>query len=360
MRENKMKVSVDIERKCIEEPVFVDTSREVPQTVRSAVCDDGRIFPAQACKDGAIIIVTAEKEEELELTLSDDPASGSVDIVQGREADCLDVMISGRRFTSYVFSDKFVKPFLGPVFGKNAVGYTRFDLNATEHPHQRSLIVAIGDVNGYDFWNEPGGEGVEKHERLGKVISGSAYGSLKAHNVWKTKGGEAVVDESRKFTFYNQSESCRYVDIEIIFKASYGRVVFGATKEAGPLGIRMNEKFKVTNGGRMINSYGGNGERECWGRPAHWCDYSGFSDGCEYGIAVFDSETNLRYPTTWHIRNYGLLAANNLYFKGPIEIAQGGTLKYRYRVAFHAGGFLESVADRFVLYANAEKELTEN
>ena len=355
-----MKVDIDIERKCIEEPIFIDTSREVPDTVKSAVCEDGRVFPAQAAKGGVTVIVTAEKDDELELTLSDEPAHGSVSISAGREPDSLDIMISGKRFTSYVYADEFAKPFLGPIFGKNGVGYTRFDLSSTEHPHQRSLIVAVGDVNGYDFWNEPGGKGLEKHIKLGKIVSGSAYGSFRAHNVWRTKDGSDIVDESRKFTFYNQSEDCRYADIEITFKASYGPVIFGATKEAGPLGIRVNEKFKVINGGRMINSYGGQGERECWGRPAHWCDYSGFSDGCEYGIAVFDSETNLRYPTTWHIRNYGLLAANNLYFKGPVEIAEGGSLKYRYRVAFHCGDFLDTVSDRFVMYANSEKEKTEN
>lgn len=351
-----MNVSVDIERNCVQEPIFIDTSRKVPQTVKSAVSGDGRTFPAQAAKDGVIVIVTGEKDEELDLTLSDEPVAGSVSISSGREPDSLDVMISKKRFTSYVYSDKFIKPFLGPIFGKNGLGYTRFDLAATEHPHQRSLIVAVGDVNGYDFWNEPKGEGVENHRKLGNIVSGSAYGSFKAYNVWNTKSGNAVIDESREFTFYNQSEDCRYVDIEIVFKASYGPVIFAATKEAGPLGIRINEKFKVINGGRMVNSYGGQGERECWGRPAHWCDYSGHSDGSEYGIAVFDSETNLRYPTTWHIRNYGLIAPNNLYFRGPIEIAEGDSLKYRYRVVFHSDNFLDTVSDRFVMYANAEKE----
>ena len=141
-----------------------------------------------------------------------------------------------------------------------------------------------------------------------------------------------------------------------MFTASYGEVVFGATKEAGPLGIRVNEKINVNNGGRMINSYGGRGEGDCWGRPAHWCDCSGIIEGSEYGIAVFDSERNARYPTTWHIRNYGLFAANNLFFKGEITIPRGGSIKYRYRVCFHGDGFGGTAANRFVLYAHSEKE----
>ena len=357
-----MKLNLDIERTCIEEPIFCDSSRDVPESVRSAVCADGRVFPAQAAEDGAIVIVTAEKGEELTLTLSDDPVPGAgVEIAAGRDPDSLDVLIGGKRFTSYVYADAFIKPYLGPIFGKNGIGYTRCDLTAKEHPHQRSLIIAVGDVNGIDFWNEPGGKGAERHLRMGKVFSGGAYGGFTAHNVWKNKeDGSPIIDESRTFTFYSQSEDCRYVDLEIVFKASYGDVLFGATKEAGPLGIRVNEKLKVNSGGRMVNSYGGEGEGDCWGRPAHWCDYTGTAEGGEYGVAVFDSETNLRYPTTWHIRNYGLFAANNLYFCGAIDIPEGETLRYRYRAAFHAENFLDSVSDRFVLYANAEKALKQN
>lgn len=351
-----MKVSIDIYRNCIEEPIFADTSYEVPDTVKSAVCDDGRVFPAQSAKDGVIVIVTAQKDEELDLTLSDEPVCGFVDIAVNENASSLDINIAGEKFSSYVYSDEFAKPFLGPIFGKNGAEYTRFDLTATEHPHQRSLIIAVGDVNGYDFWNEPKGDGIEVHEKIENIVSGSAYGSFTAHNIWKTKSGDSILDESRMFTFYNQSEDCRYADIEIVFTASYGDVTFGATKEAGPLGIRMNENLKVMNGGKMINSYGGEGERECWGRPAHWCDYSGFIDGNEYGIAVFDSERNFRYPTNWHIRNYGLFAANNLYFQGSLKIAKGEKLKYRHRVVFHSDGFLETVTDRFVTYADGEKE----
>ncbi|HZK21309.1 MAG TPA: PmoA family protein [Oscillospiraceae bacterium] len=350
-----MKVSIDINRNCIEEPLFADTVQKVPNTVKSAVCDDGRVFPAQSTKGGAIIIVTAKKGEELDLTLSDNPVSECTEIVVNEKACSLDIFIKDKKFSSYVYSDEFAKPFLGPILGKNDVGYTRLDLASKEHPHQRSLIIAVGDVNGYDFWNEPKGEGIEVHKKLENIVSGSAFSSFTAHNIWKTKSSENIIDESRTFTFYNQSENCRYVDIEVVFTASYSDITFGATKEAGPLGIRMNENLKVTNGGKMINSYGGEGERECWGRPAHWCDYSGVIDGNEYGIAVFDSELNLRYPTTWHIRNYGLFAANNLFFNGAIEIPKGETLTYRHRVVFHSDGFLETVSDRFVLYADKEK-----
>lgn len=45
--------------------------------------------------------------------------------------------------------------------------------------------------------------------------------------------------ETTTYTLYNQSDACRMLDIAVTFTADFGEVVFGATKEAGPLGIRM-------------------------------------------------------------------------------------------------------------------------
>ena len=53
------------------------------------------------------------------------------------------------------------------------------------------------------------------------------------------------------------------------------------------------------------------------------------------GIAAFDHPDNERYPTAWHVRDYGLFAANNLYFKGGLTIHGGDSLTYRFRILFH-------------------------
>jgi 7-carboxy-7-deazaguanine synthase len=58
------------------------------------------------------------------------------------------------------------------------------------------------------------------------------------------------------------------------------------------------------------NSAGGVGEKECWGKPAAWCDYSGPVEGQTVGIAVMDHPGNLRSPVRWHVRDYGLLTTN--------------------------------------------------
>ena len=96
--------------------------------------------------------------------------------------------------------------------------------------------------------------------------------------------------------------------------------------------------------GRIENSAGGIGESDCWGKPAHWCDYSGTVDGEQMGIAIFDHPMNLRHPTCWHVRDYGLMTANPFGYShyqssflkdGSYTIPAGTVLTFRYRICIH-------------------------
>ena len=49
---------------------------------------------------------------------------------------------------------------------------------------------------------------------------------------------------------------------------------------------------------------------ETWGKRAKWCDYHGPVEGKIMGVAILDHPQNPRHPTWWHVRDYGLFAAN--------------------------------------------------
>ncbi|MBE6542374.1 MAG: hypothetical protein E7672_08005, partial [Ruminococcaceae bacterium] len=95
---------------------------------------------------------------------------------------------------------------------------------------------------------------------------------------------------------------------------------------------------------------------ECWSKVAEWCDYAGNIDGVgEMGITVFDCHTNERFPTAWHIRAYGLFAANNLFFKGSVSIPAGESITYKFRILFRRREMSkDEIADRFVMYTLGE------
>ncbi|MDF2721497.1 MAG: hypothetical protein K0Q59_1172 [Paenibacillus sp.] len=269
----------------------------------------------------------------------------------------IDVVIEGTLFTSYVFDPVYAKPYIGPVIGPYGESFTRLDFDTKEHPHHRSLWVAIGDVNGTDFWNEPA-------DRYGKQLlaeppvktDGPVMARLTSTQSWCTYGGSPQLSETRTITFYNTPANGRLIDLDIEMKANKDRVEFGATKEAGPLGIRVAESMKAAHGGTIRNAFGSVGEKECWGQRSPWCDYYGDVGGHTLGIAAFDNPQNDDFPTYWHVRDYGLLAANNLYFSGGKLFRKGQSIRYKHRVYFHEGDTSESqVADKYQDYIHPPK-----
>ena len=350
-----MTIKIKAIRDLCEEPIFVKTEEAVSAKVIAAIAN-GKACPAQATEGGVVVLATQAKGETVEYTLVEGDAEPAVKLNCDDEKKRIDITIGGKLFTAYVYEDWLAKPYLGPVYTRDGeTSYTRLDFETKEHKHHRSVYLAVGDVNGIDFWNEPEGKyGKQIPAGFEGFEEGAAFAKFTAKNIWKSFDLVPQIDEKRTFTIYNMSDECRYIDIEETFTANYGDVEFGPTKEAGPLGIRMNEELRVDKGtGTLTNSYGAVGEAECWGKSAQWCDYSGTLAGKPFGIAAFDNEQNERFPTAWHIRNYGLFAANNLYFKGGFTIKAGESITYKFRVVFHEGNC--NVADRYIVYANPAK-----
>ncbi|GGJ00528.1 hypothetical protein GCM10010885_07190 [Alicyclobacillus cellulosilyticus] len=258
-------------------------------------------------------------------------------VVMVTRQDQVEVVIDGQLFTFYVFDPAVAKPFLGPLLHPGGESWTRLDFATREHPHHRSVWLGIGDVNGTDTWNEPAGRFGWQRQTAIRCTSGPVFGTIQTENVWTDFDGRPLMDDVRTWTFYRTEAGRRVVDIDFTLYARYGDVTLGRTKEAGPLGVRVADSIKADAGGVITNAYGAIGEAECWGRRAHWCDYSGPLGGGMAGIAVMDHPENDGYPTHWHVRDYGLMAPNNLFFRGEVHIPAGGSRRYRYRLYFHDG-----------------------
>ena len=142
-----------------------------------------------------------------------------------------------------------------------------------------------------------------------------------------------------------------------MFRMTESPVVFRDTKEGGLVSVRVASSMDVRNGGRIENAYGGINEHETWGQPAPWCDYSGPVGVETAGIAVFDHKDNPRYPTGWHVRDYGLMTANcfawkyyrpDAKVKGDMAFKKGQKTSWRYRLYIHKGNARQGkVAQRF-------------
>ena len=287
-----------------------------------------------------------------------------------RDGTQVDVLIAGRPFTTYHFDSAVAKPYLSPLRSARGTIVTRgFPMTPAvpgedhDEPHQRAMYFAHGDINGFDFWGEAAFPRWSDHpaSTFGRTVFRTLDeidgGRLRATFDLVTPAG-TIAEETQTYEFRGDEQS-RIIDCEFAIRANHGPVTIGDTKE-GTFAIRV-VKALDSPPGRMVNARGANGEKGIWGKRAEWVDYYGRVADEDVGIAVFDHPQNLRAPTYWHARAYGLLAANpfgvrpftgDRHQNGKHVIPAGGALVLRYRVFIHHGDPLQGhVAEAYRQFA---------
>jgi hypothetical protein len=264
----------------------------------------------------------------------------------------LRIEINGKLFTEYYFKD-VPRPFCYPLIGPGELPLTRnFPMQNIpgedhDHPHHRSLWFTHGSVNGIDFWSETPNAGKIVHEKFLQTKSGAKDGVIKSRNNWIDAKGVLVCEDERTLRVYNSKEnSPRMLDFEITLHASKtNALVFGDTKE-GSMAVRVAKSMQLLHGDGHIVMSTGVRDGETWGERADWCDYYGPVNGKTVGIAIFDHPKNPRHPTWWHVRDYGLFAANPFGVhdfekkpkgEGDLIIPAGKSVTFRYRLILHEG-----------------------
>jgi hypothetical protein len=300
----------------------------------------------------------------------------------------VEVTLDGQPFTTYIFDSGF-KPILWPVIGPTGKEMTRAwplrEGDSTEkmdHVHQKSFWFDHGNVNGIDFWaetaavpgakksngrtpqrrrkesHEPAMARQEQHTALVRV-DGGKIGTIVTRNDWLGPDGAKVVSDVRTLRFGGDA-AARWIDFDVVVTAEADEVKFNDTKE-GSFGLRIAESMRVDRklGGKIITSEGLEDDK-AWGKPAKWVDYHGPVQGESLGIAILNHPSSFRYPTHWHVRTYGLFAANPWGlgdFTGGKEhsdytMKKGESFALRYRVIFHKGNEQDGkIAEAFAAYA---------
>ena len=307
--------------------------------------------------------------------------AGAEGVALNRLADRIAITIDGRPFTSYVFkpgrqgNNLLRRAYFFPVYGPGQTTMTRpypmvhegLPKNvAIDHPHHTSIYVAHGAVNGVDNWSIDKRAGFIVHKGFETVASGAVMGMFRETLDWASVQKKPVMKETRVVRVYRLPDAHRMLDLELTFQAEYGKVRFGDTKEGGLCATRMRPEFRADgkgDKGRLINSEGQTAGG-AWGKKAAWVDCSGVVEGKRLGFAIFDAPGNLRHPTTWHARTYGLLTANPFGLRhftggkqrGDYTLAEGKERTWRYRIYFHEGDEKAAkVAARFADYATPPK-----
>ena len=283
--------------------------------------------------------------------------------------DRLRVEINGRLFTEYVFKD-VPRPYCYPLIGPGGLPMTRnWPMKEApdedrDHPHHRSLWFAHGAVNGHDFWSEQKAFGKTVHQDFIAIKSGRKVGLIRSRNNWVAADGKVICTDERPLRFYAPATPGeQLLDFDITLYASHGELTLGDTKE-GTMAVRLAETMRLkgkVGQGHIVQSTGVR-DGEAWGKRAAWCDYYGPVQGKIVGIAIFDHPQNPRHPTWWHVRDYGLFAANpfgqhdfeKLADKtaGNLIVPAGKSVTFRYRFYLHEGDDQQAaVAAKYKQYA---------
>jgi len=284
--------------------------------------------------------------------------------------DGVDVLLDDDLFTRYLVKSG-AKPILWPVVGPDGAemtrGYPMREATATEasdHHHHRSFWFTHGDVNGVSFWHEQGDNGNIEHREFLK-LRGGRDAMIQSCNDWVAPDGTKLCEDTRTLTFGANSKF-RWIDFDITL-AAVEEVTFGDTKE-GSFGLRVAGTMRVDlkPGGTILNSED-QSDKGAWGKPAAWVDYSGPVGDTVAGIAILNHPHSFRYPTHWHVRTYGLFAANpfglgDFYgdkenYDGSHHLNKGESFSLYYRVIFHAGNAEQAqIAQEFEKYAAIVKD----
>lgn len=271
----------------------------------------------------------------------------------------LKVEIDGQLFTEYVTKD-VPRPFMYPVIGAAGESLVRnFPMKqdvageSKDHKHHRSLWFAHGKVNGMDFWSEEKDFGKQVHAGFGNTKEDGNKAKFTADTKWVTAAGKCIMTDSRKITITALPEGERMIDFDITLRASEGEdVVMGDTKE-GSMAFRLCPSLSLKGDGAQGHAYNSanDKQKDIWGKKADWVCYFGPDPkGNNVGVVIFSHPGNLRSPTTWHARDYGLFAVNPFGLhdfeglpkgqeenKGDYTIKKGESLTLRYRFYFAKG-----------------------
>jgi len=237
----------------------------------------------------------------------------------------------------------------GPNLSRHWPMETKFADEETDHPHHRSFWMSHGSVNGFDFWAWTGKDDARiTHQSIQATKATKDEASFSVELAWKANGA-VLLREIRHVTVIDKDKKTRVIDTDTSLTAVANEVVFGDTKE-GFFAMRVDRALRwkgPTARGGILDSEGRT-DLACWGKRSKWVAFHGpDANGQQTSIVMMDHSDNLRHPTWWHARDYGLLAANPFGIHdfekkkdkklGNHTLTKDQTLRFRYRLVLHAG-----------------------
>ncbi|MBQ7177737.1 MAG: PmoA family protein [Victivallales bacterium] len=333
----------------------------------------GEKLPCQIIDGGkALLFYLPKLDAGKEATYEVKPGAVKCDeisVAKGKEAKSFDIFAGKELFATLHCGKQWAKPFIWPVYTPANASVTRaFPMmknvpgETDDHVHQKSLWTGWGEVNGCDLWAELDKHGYMRVQKVDMLEAGPIRARFRLTIDWVDCKEKKLLSEVRELSFCATADA-RSIDFDVKVTATEGDVYFGDTKEGGICAVRVASSMDGVQGGVITLADGSVGEAESWGKRACWCDYYGAVEKGKAGICIMDNPVNDSFPTSWHVRDYGLMAANpygQQYFTGnpaknaSFVIQAGASKQWKYRVLVHDTTLATTrMPERYQDYAHA-------
>ena len=269
--------------------------------------------------------------------------------------------IDGVEKVRWHFGEQYPRPFFFPFNGPAGETLTRMGHpGAPDHDHHQSVWFANNKVDGLDFWGNTGHTQIRQKQWL-CYQDGPDEASMAVLLGWYDASGTEIMEQELVATLLpiaaSQESRAEEHGLELQFtlRPAAGRdSVEISQTNFGFLAVRVAKSISASFGdGRLANSEGAIGEKDCFGKPARWMDYSGSvavgqaaeRTSAKQGITFFDHPDNPRFPTHWHVRQDGWMGAA-FGLQESVHITPQQTLTLRYLLYAHAGEYEAAAAEK--------------
>ncbi len=282
----------------------------------------------------------------------------------------LQILIDGREALVYRYGPQVDLPHYYPV--RSPSGKLLTIQQTDPYPHHRSVwfadTVELAGKRKASFYNalytrtdpkDPQSsfrDRVRHVEFLPQSIEGNVA-RLGMKLVWEMDLNVPVLDELRQMRIVALDGGEYFVDLTFTLRASYGDVTFvsDTAHYAWPY-VRIHPQFSGDQGGKLINSEGGAGQKGTHNQPARWIDYSNTIEGQAEGLTIFSHSDN-PHPHRWLTREYGTFGPRRADDRNgkPFAVKTGETLQQRVGILVHTGDVQSGrVAERYQLYLDGK------
>lgn len=258
-------------------------------------------------------------------------ADAELALIQDENAGTISVMVAGNKSPVLIQHAKpDFRPYIHPLIAPDGKGELT-EYSPSHHKHQTGIYWGFTNVNGRDYFHNPG-EGYWK-KRSAFIVEGKG-----AQVKWQTiydlldAQGNAVLTETQNWLM--NIDSGRY-KIALEWKGEAKTDVTIGKYDYGGLFVRMPWKKGIN--GEVVNQ-ARQKNQEAEGQRAMWVDVGMQVEGRDdlAHITIFDHPQNRGYPIHWRVDNeLGIGPAPSR--KEDIKITKGETEIFRHQLFVYSG-----------------------